>query len=110
MSNFWNGGEQITWLFVGVEEMVHLKTPTCPVRLDVTLDQGWRKNNTPCQNVLKKQNMPWELLRKSVHVIDRLMEGDLFDLDSETHHFINFPENVFLFLQEKAVVAIFAFL
>lgn len=54
--------------------------------------------------------MPWELLRKSVNVIDRLMEGDLFDLDSETHHFINFPENDFLFLQEKAVVAIFAFL
>ena len=54
--------------------------------------------------------MPLELLRKSVNGIDRLMEGNLFDLDSETHHFINFPENVFLFLQEKAVVAIFTFL
>ena len=110
MSNFWNGGEQITWLFVGVDGMVHLKTPTCPVRLEITLDQGWRKNETPFQNVLKKQNMPLELLRKSVNGIDRLMEGNLFDLDSKTHHFINFPENVFLFLQEKAVVAIFSFL
>ena len=82
MSNFWNGGELITSLFVGVEGMVHLKTSTCPVRLDVTLDQGWRKNKTPFQNLLKKQNMPWELLRKSVNIIDRLMKDDLFDLDS----------------------------
>ena len=54
--------------------------------------------------------MPLELLRESVNGIDRLMEGEHFVLDRETRHFITFPENVFLLLQEKAVVAIFAFL